>query len=134
MLSVIEKAYMLRPLLEKAAQGLEDAYASMAPSFFPRLKEDGSLVAAGTKINWNGKVKRAAVDLWDTAENNPDNAPAIWEDIMYKDGIRIIPETITAGTVFAMDELGWWKDELYRSKLAANAYNPDQYAAGWEKV
>lgn len=134
MQSRIERAYALRALLEKAAQGLEDADASMAPSFFPRLKGDGSLVAVGTRINWNGQVKKAAVDLWDTTENNPDNAPTMWENINYKNGIRIIPETITAAGAFAMDELGWWKDELYRSKLEANVYTPDQYAAGWEKA
>lgn len=98
----------------------------------PKLKQDGSLVKSGTRINWNGKLKRAAVDLWDTQANNPDNAPTLWEDIAYRDGHRIIPATITAGTAFALDECGWWGDTLYRSKLAANVYTPEQYPAGWE--
>lgn len=101
---------------------------------FPRLKQNGALVAVGTRINHNGTIKRAAVDLWDTPENNPDNAPALWEDISYKDGYRIIPETITAGAAFAQDECGWWKGILYRSLIAANVYTPEQYAAGWEVV
>lgn len=129
-----EHAYKLRAILEKAAQGLEDMEASMAPSFFPRLKEDGSLVSAGTKINWLGSVKRAAVDLWDTAESNPSNAPDLWEDISYKEGSRIIPETITAGLAFAKDELGWWNGALYRSTIANNVWNPDAYPEGWALV
>ena len=129
-----EHAYKLRAILEKAAQGLEDMEASMAPSFFPRLKGDGSLVKTGTKINWGGIVKRASADLWDTAESNPSNAPDLWEDISYKEGSRIIPETITAGLSFAKDELGWWKDALYRSTIANNVWNPDAYPEGWALV
>ena len=130
----LERARQLRAMIEAAAGNLTDADASTAAELFPRLKQDGSLVAAGTRINWYGKVKRAAVDLWDRTENNPDNAPTLWEDIGYRDGIRIIPETITAGLAFAKDELGWWGDTLYKSLLDANVWTPEQNASGWEKV
>ena len=130
----LERARQLRAMIEAAAGNLTDADASTAAELFPRLKQDGSLVSAGTRINWGGKVKRAAVDLWDRTENNPDNAPTLWEDLAYRDGIRIIPETITAGTAFAKDELGWWGDVLYKSLLDANVWTPEQNASGWEKV
>ena len=130
----LERARQLRAMIEAAAGNLTDADASTAAELFPRLKQDGSLVKDGTRINWNGKVKRAAVDLWDRTENNPDNAPTLWEDIGYRDGIRIIPETITAGLAFAKDELGWWGDTLYKSLLDANVWTPEQHASGWEKV
>ena len=129
----LERARQLRAMIEAAAGNLTDADASTAAELFPRLKQDGSLVSAGTRINWHGKVKRAAVDLWDRTENNPDNAPTLWEDLAYRDGIRIIPETITAGLAFAKDEYGWWGDVLYKSKLDANVWTPSQNAAGWEK-
>ena len=130
----LERARQLRAMIEAAAGNLTDADASTAAELFPRLKQDGSLVSAGTRINWGGKVKRAAVDLWDRTENNPDNAPTLWEDIGYRDGIRIIPETITAGLAFAKDELGWWGDTLYKSLLDANVWTPEQNASGWERV
>lgn len=130
----LERARQLRAMIEAAAGNLTDADASTAAELFPRLKQDGSLVSAGTRINWGGKVKRAAVDLWDRAENNPENAPTLWEDIGYRDGIRIIPETITAGLAFAKDEYGWWGDTLYKSLLDANVWTPEQNASGWEKV
>lgn len=117
------------------AGNIAPAEMSLHPDLFPRLKGDGSLVKAGTHINWKGTVKRAAVDLWDTEANNPDNAPSMWEDIAYKEGIRIIPETITAGTAFAKDECGWWEDTLYRSIYdGANVWTPAAYPAGWEVV
>ena len=130
----ITRARQLRKMIETLAANLSDADASTSAELFPRLKQDGSLVAAGTRINWYGKVKRAAVDLWDRTENTPDNAPTLWEDLAYRDGIRIIPGTITAGTAFAKDELGWWGDTLYKSLLDANVWTPEQHASGWEKV
>ena len=126
------EALRLRVIIETAAASLDDKTASTAPTLFPRLKQDGSLIKAGTRINHNGSIKRAAVDLWDTVDNSPDNAPTLWEDILYRDGYRIIPDVITAGTAFALDELGWWGDKLYKSLLSANVYTPEQYPNGWE--
>ena len=130
----MEQARKLRPIIEQAAESLDDKSASESVALFSHLKGDGSLVKVGKRINWNGTLKQAAVDLWDTTENNPDNAPTLWVDIAYREGIRIIPETITASQAFALDELGWWNEHIYRSTIAANVYTPDQYAAGWEQL
>lgn len=130
-----ERAYELRAMIEKAAgAGLDDKDGSAAVELYPVLKGDGSLVSAGTRVNWGGRLKRAAVDLWDTAENTPAAAPALWEDIQYREGIRIIPETITAGLAFAKDELGYWGEEIYKSLVDNNVWTPDAYPAGWELV
>lgn len=128
------EAIYLRSVVEQAATSLDDKTASTAATLFPRLKNDGSLVSAGTRINWNGIVKKAAVDLWDTAENNPDNAPSLWKDITYKEGHRIIPDTLTVTTAFAKGECGWWDGVLYRSLIDANVHTPAAYPAGWEIV
>lgn len=92
------------------------------------------LIKAGTRINWHGTLKQAAVDLWNTAESNPDNAPTLWQDIAYRDGIRIIPQTITVTEAFAKGEKGWWGDSLYESLIDVNVYTPEQYPAGWQTV
>ena len=134
-----EKAMKFRKIIEKAAISLADADASIGPEMFPRLKGDGSLIEHGTRICWQNAdgslcIKRAAVDLWDTAENTLDAAPTLWEDIAYHDGIRIIPETITSTLAFSKDELGYWAktDTVYRSKQDGNVWTPEQYADAWE--
>lgn len=133
-MTYIEQARKLRPIIEQATESLDDKDASESVELFPHLKGDGSLIKVGTRINWNGVLKQAAVDLWDTDDNTPDNAQTLWTDIAYREGIRVIPETITAAQAFALDELGWWDGHIYRSTIAANVYTPDQYAAGWEMV
>lgn len=129
-----DEALRLRAIVEQAAASLDDKTASEGAMLFPRLKEDGSLVKTGTRINWNGTIKRASVDLWDTAENTPDAAPTLWEDIAYRQGYRTIPATITAGAAFAQGECGWWGETLYRSLIDANVWTPEAYPAGWEAV
>ena len=133
-MSIIKEARAYRKALLVATPSLDDKVASTAAALFPRLKEDGSLVSAGTRINWNGTLKRAAVDLWDTAENTPDNAPHLWEDIDYRNGIRIIPNVITVGLAFEKDECGWWNGEVYKSLLNNNVHTPEDHPDGWEKV
>lgn len=129
-----DKAMKLRSLIEMMVVNLPDKEASEGAELFPQLKDDGSLISAGTRINWNGIVKKATVDLWDTEENNPDNATTLWADIDYRDGYRIIPATITVTTMFSKGEYGWWGEDLYESLVDNNVYTPEQYAANWVKV
>ena len=131
----VQRARELRAMIEKAAgAGLDDKDGSTAVELYPALKGDGALVKNGTRINWKGKLKRAAVDLWDTAENTPEAAPTLWEDVLYKNGVRVIPETITAGLAFSEGERGYWGDVLYESLLDNNVWTPEAYPAGWQKV
>lgn len=120
--------------IDKALPMFDDKFASLLIILYPEMQYNGALIPAKTRINWHGKLKRAAVDVWDIEANNPDNAPTLWEDIAYKDGFRIIPETITATLAFTEGEYGWWKDELYRSTINGNVYTPEQYPTGWEAV
>lgn len=130
----IENARKLRGIIEQASASLDDKTASTAALLFPRLKQGGELVKAGTRINWNGTIKKAASDLWDTPENGPDNAPNLWEDIAYREGYRIIPGNITAGLSFSLGEYGWWGDTLYESLLEDNVWSPEQYPEAWKNV
>lgn len=133
-MDILERARLLRKYIIIGSASLEDKQASETPELFGKLNQNGDLVKVGTRINWNGTLKRAAVDLYDTAENNPDNAPTLWENIDYKEGYRIVPETITAGTAFSKDEYGWWKDTLYISLIDNNVWTPEQYPTGWKQV
>lgn len=133
-MNILEQARKYRAIIESAMALTDDKLASQVPELSPTLTGSGSLISAGTRVNWNGILKRAAVDLWDTSENNPDNAPALWENLNYREGCRLIPETITAGTAFAKDELGWWGDTLYKSLIDNNVWTPAAYPTGWETI
>lgn len=133
-MTITERANIQRANILKAMMSLNDQDASITPEFYDHLKGEGALISVGTRINWNGRLKRAAVDLWDTEENNPENAPSLWEDIAYREGIRIIPSELTTGTAFAKDEIGWWGEDLYKSLLDSNVWTPEAYPAGWAVI
>lgn len=127
---------VLRLTIRKTINSIEipDATASRMVDYYPEMTGDGSLIKAGTKINWHGQLKKAAVDLWDTADNTPDAAPTLWADIAYKDGIRIAPETPTAPSAAEMDELMWFGEHIYKSKMAGNVYTPEQAPNAWDLI
>lgn len=129
-----EKARQLRPMLVTAADNLSDKDISIAPELARKMKYDESLIPYNRRINWNGQIKMAALDLWDTEENNPDNKPDLWTDIDYVDGIRKIKENMTAGEAFSQGEKGWWKGDIYESTYNGNVYTPEQYPDGWKRV
>lgn len=130
----ITKAKARAEVIDRAGAMLTDAQASSVQSLYGGMNYDGALIRAGTRIDWNGKLKKAAVDIWDRKENNPDVAPLLWDDIEYRDGYRIIPQVITVGKAFAENEKGWWGDVLYRSKVNSNVYTPAEYPGNWEVV
>lgn len=132
-----DKAMKLRSLIEQAAISLPDKEASEGAELFPRLTGDGSLVKAGARINWNGTVKKATVDLWDTAENDPEHAPTLWVDIDYVDGARKIPVTesgiFDATLAFSEGEDGYSSVDgmIYTSKVNGNVYTPQLVPTNW---
>lgn len=129
-----DKARQLRPLLVSAADSLSDQEISQCPEFAHKMAYDGSLIAYKTRINWNGQVKMAALDIWDWEENSPDNKPDLWTDIDYVDGIRRIKGNMTAGEAFSEGEKGWWKGVVYESTYNGNVYTPEQYPDGWKQL
>ena len=131
----LTQAMKLRAAMVTASESLDDKTASTAPEMFGKLKQNGALVKAGTRINWNGVVKKANVDLWDTAENSPDNAPTLWSNLAFHDGYRIIPEVFTAELAFSEGETGWWEQDgcYYTANANGTVWTPAEYPSAWTK-
>lgn len=114
---------------------VDDKTASTVPTLLPGYTNDGSLLRAGTRINWNGTVKKATVDIWQTEKNDPDHSPELYKTLYYKDGYRYIPTVISVTEAFDDGERGWWTDGLlYESTIPANVYTPEAYPSGWKLV
>lgn len=131
----LTQAMKLRAAMVTASESLDDKTASTAPEMFGKLKQNGALVKAGTRINWNGVVKKANVDLWDTEENSPENAPDLWSDLAFHDGYRIIPTVFTAELAFSEGETGWWEQDgcYYTANANGTVWTPEEYPSAWTK-
>jgi hypothetical protein len=118
-----------------ACEAVDDDTASgFCVALFPKMKYDGGLIKYQSRIQYDGKLYRAVVDIWDEEQYNPTNAPNLWREIIYSGGIREIPEVITAAEAFAAGEKGKWKGEIYESLISGNVWTPEQYAGAWQKL
>lgn len=105
---------------------------------FPTSAEycaEGELIPAGTRIRDDADpsvIWRSNVDLWNTEENSPKNAPTLWDKIAYHNGIRIIPDVIPATLAWKNGELGWRDGHVYKSGMDGNVYLPGTQGAPWE--
>lgn len=131
----LTQAMKLRAAMVAASESLDDKTASTAPEMFGKLKQSGALVKDGKRINWNGVVKKANVDLWDTEENSPENAPDLWSDLAFHDGYRIIPTVFTAEIAFSDGETGWWEQDgcYYTANANGTVWTPAEYPSAWTK-
>lgn len=71
--SIVELAYMMRPLIVKAAQSLSDGDAAQAPFLYDEWSGNGVKYAKDYKIRRHGKVYRVIVEH----TSQPDWAPEV---------------------------------------------------------
>ena len=76
----IDRAAQLRPYIVKAAQSLDDPDAVHAVELYDEWKPD-TAYAAGYKLRRNGKVWRVRQAHTSQTGWEPENAPALFEEI-----------------------------------------------------
>lgn len=119
------------------SMNIDNQMAGRMTEYFPTRSEycgEGELIPAGTRVrddNDPSVIWRSTVDLWNTDENSPENAPTLWDKIAYHNGIRIIPDEITATLAWKLDELGWQDGHVYKSRMHGNVFPVTQEDA-WE--
>lgn len=107
---------------------------------FPTMREvcaEGALIRALTRIRDDhdaSVIWRNNVDIWNTPENSPENAPTLWDRIAYHNGIRIIPDVVPATLAWMNGELGWRDGHVYKSGMDGNVYLPGTVGALWEQL
>lgn len=117
---------------------IDNQTAGRMIEYFPTMKEvcaEGELIRALTRIRDDADpsvIWRSNVDLWNTDENSPQNAPTLWDKIAYHNGVRIIPDTIPATLAWKNGELGWRDGHVYKSGMDGNVYLPGTQGAPWE--
>lgn len=130
-----EQAIRIRALVEKASASLDHAEAYEARCLFPAPVWDGRLIAAGTRLQWNGALVCALSDLWATESNAPDQVPALWEIIEYHEGFRVLLGPISASNPVKPGEMCWENGTLYQNISAApTVYRPGEYPNDWKEV
>ena len=76
----IENARKMRPIIEQAAQSLDDATALTAIDLHP-VWASGAAYKKGHKVQRNGKLWRCLQEHTSQTGWEPENVPSLWEQI-----------------------------------------------------
>lgn len=79
-MTIIELARKLRPIIEQAAQSLDDRTALSAVALYPAWAE-GVDYSTGYKAQHGGKLWRCLQAHTSQSGWEPENAPALWAEI-----------------------------------------------------
>lgn len=131
----MSQSEILRMLMQQivATLDVDDATASRMVDYYPEWAT-GRSYATGIMVQYGGVLYKCVQAHTSQTGWAPDATPALWDAVQYRNGYRVIPETITATGAFELGECGWWGDHLYKSLVATNVWTPEAYAAGWEVI
>lgn len=129
-----EKALLLRPLIETAAQNLDDTTALEAVELFPAWKT-GAAYTAGQKVRYAGILytvlqSHTSQDGW-----TPDAAPALFAKVLIPDP-NVIPdwEQPNSTNPYMKGDRVRFEGKVYESLIDNNVWSPSAYPAGWQEV
>ena len=89
-MTLLELAYKLRPIIEKAAQSLDDSDALEAVTLFPLWKE-GESYTTGTRVRYNDVLYSVLMDHTSQTDWTPDVTPSLFAKVLIPDE-TVIPE------------------------------------------
>lgn len=127
-------AQKLRPLIETAAQSLDDTTALEAVNLFPAWKTD-TAYTAGQKVRYAGILysvlqAHTSQDGW-----TPDKAVSLFAKVLIPDP-DVIPdwEQPDSTNPYKKGDRVRFNGKVYESLIDNNVWSPSAYPAGWREV
>ena len=128
-----QEAYRIRNVIETAMQTTQESAKANNSNLLHNGMPDMEVIPAGHCIKWENDVRKAIYDIVNIEANNPTNNPTAWDYVRYHGEVRDIPEEMYSYNMFMLNELGWWKNKIYKSLIDNNSWTPEQYPEGWEE-
>lgn len=129
-----DKALLLRPLIEKAAQSLDDTTALEAVDLFPAWKPDTDYTA-GQKVRYAGILYAVLQSHTSQSGWTPDAAPSLFAKVLIPDP-DVIPDWAQPDSTNAYMKGNRVRFEgtVYESLIDNNIWSPSAYPASWQEV
>lgn len=131
----IERARVLRPLIVKAAESLDDSDALDGVELFDHW-HIGMELTANKRISHEEKLYRVvqahtAQEGWE-----PDKTPALFTEVARPGEIPVWKQPTGAQDAYAKGDKVWYPErdtDIYVSTIDNNVWSPDAYPSAWEK-
>lgn len=133
-MTLTELATKLRPLIERAAQSLDDADALEAVTLFPLWKPKVEY-KAGQKVQDKGILYTVLQDHTSQDGWAPDIVPSLFAKVLIPVP-DIIPEWEQPSSTnpYMKGDKVRFEGNVYESLIDNNVWSPSAYPAGWKKV
>lgn len=129
----IEMARRLRPLIEKAAQGLEDADALSAVELYPAWNGDGRHYAAGLRVRYEGVLYAVLQEHDSQPAWTPTAAPSLFARVLIPDP-DVVPDWVQPDSTnpYSKGDRVKHNGHTWESDIDGNVWEPGVY--GWTMV
>lgn len=133
-MTLIELARKLRPLIETAAQSLDDATALEAVSLFPNWAPDTAYTTC-TRVRHGGLLYTVLQDHTSQTGWEPGVAPSLFAKVLIPDP-EIIPdwEQPDSTNPYQKGDKVRFEGKVYESLIDGNVWSPAAYPAGWRLI
>lgn len=132
-----ELAQKLRPLIEKAAQSLQDAEAVEAVNLYPEWDGNGKQYEVEMKVRDEGILYSVLQAHTSQPTWKPKDAPSLFAKVLIPDPdvVPVWEQPDSTNPYMTGDRVHFptLADPIYRSKIDHNVWSPADYPAGWEQ-
>ena len=131
-MGLVEMARKLRPIIEQAAQSLNDETALEAVDLFPEWKA-GQSYTAGQRIRYNGVLYSVLTDHTSQADWTPNTAASLFAKVLIPDP-DVIPEWEQPDSTnpYSAGDKVTHNGKTWVSDVDNNVWEPGVY--GWTEV
>lgn len=130
----VERAKELRAIIEAAILELnQDDATALGNIELYAMWQSGKAYTVGERIQYGDKLYKCVQAHTSQDDWTPDVTPALWVIVSVEEWPEFIHPT-GAHDVYNKGDKVTYNGKHYISLIDANAYSPDEYPAGWEKV
>lgn len=132
-MNYVEKARILRPLIEKAVNSLDDQDAITATNLFAEWRGDGELYNEGDKVRYEELLYKCLQDHTSQSSWNPKQAPSLWARVLIPDP-DVIPEWVQPESTnpYMKGDKVKHNGKTWVCNIDNNVWEPGVY--GWDEV
>ena len=130
-MNIMEHARKMRPVIERAAQSLDDATALTAVDLYPAWEQEG-LYEAGVRVRYNGILYRCLIAHGAQPDWTPENSPSLWARVLIED-LDTVPEWVQPDSTnpYMTGDRVSHNGSIWVSAIDGNIWEPGVY--GWEQ-
>lgn len=132
-MTLMELAIKLRPLIEKAAESLDDTDALEAVNLYPEWSGDSIPYVLGYRVRFNGLLYKVLQAHTSQPDWTPIAAPSLFAKVLIPDP-TVIPEWEQPDSTnpYMKGDKVTYNGKTYESTIDNNVWSPETY--GWIEV